>query len=137
MEGSAANKVMENMIEAGIIGQAKVVRTVDGMKRATDVMLARKVTMVGGYGVVGKGSAQSPHGFRCRVVITEVDPINALQAAMEGYEVTTVENCDSRCSVFVTTAGCKDILTGKQEQHSTKAEEGEYDGPAGQMEWET
>ena len=66
-----------------------------------------------------------------------MDPINALQAAMEGYEVTTVENCDSRCNVFVTTPGCKDILTGEQEQHSTKAEEGKYDGQAGQMEWET
>ena len=55
------------------------------------------------------------------MVITEVDPINALQATMEGYEVTTVENCDIRCNVFVTTSGCKDILTGKIEQHSTKA----------------
>merc|ERR1719183_2062383 len=63
---------------------------VDGIKRATDVMLAGKVAMVAGYGDVGKGSAQSLRGFGCRVIITEVDPINALQAAMEGYEVTTV-----------------------------------------------
>merc|ERR1712013_803118 len=62
---------------------------VDGIKRATDVMLAGKVAMVAGYGDVGKGSAQSLRGFGCRVIITEVDPINALQAAMEGYEVTT------------------------------------------------
>merc|ERR1739838_823852 len=85
---------------------------VDGIKRATDVMLAGKVAMVAGYGDVGKGSAQSLRGFGCRVIITEVDPINALQAAMEGYEVTTVEDCVSRCNIFVTTTGCKDILTG-------------------------
>merc|ERR1712215_666391 len=64
---------------------------VDGIKRATDVMLAGKVAMVAGYGDVGKGSAQSLRGFGCRVIITEVDPINALQAAMEGYEVVTME----------------------------------------------
>merc|ERR1711935_1031495 len=66
---------------------------VDGLKRATDVMLAGKVAVVAGYGDVGKGSAQSLRGFGCRVIITEVDPINALQAAMEGYEVTTMEDC--------------------------------------------
>jgi len=86
---------------------------VDGIKRATDVMLAGKVAMVAGYGDVGKGSAQSLRGFGCRVIITEVDPINALQAACEGYEVTTVEDCVERCNIFVTTTGCKDILTGK------------------------
>merc|ERR1711934_974977 len=86
---------------------------VDGIKRATDVMLAGKVAMVAGYGDVGKGSAQSPRGFGCRVTITEIDPINALQAAMEGYEVTTVEDCIDRCNIFVTTTGCADILTGK------------------------
>ena len=86
---------------------------VDGIKRATDVMLAGKVAMVAGYGDVGKGSAQSLRGFGCRVIITEVDPINALQAAMEGYEVTTVEDCVQRCNIFVTTTGCKGILTGK------------------------
>merc|ERR1712106_1142758 len=85
----------------------------DGIKRATDVMLAGKVAMVAGYGDVGKGSAMSLRGFGCRVIITEVDPINALQAAMEGYEVTTVEDCVSKCNIFVTTTGCKDILTGK------------------------
>ena len=86
---------------------------VDGIKRATDVMLAGKVAMVAGYGDVGKGSAQSLRGFGCRVIITEIDPINALQAAMEGYEVTTVEDCVDRCNIFVTTTGCADILTGK------------------------
>merc|ERR1712176_1699193 len=86
---------------------------VDGIKRATDIMLAGKVAMVPGYGDVGKGSAQSLRGFGCRVIITEVDPINALQAAREGYEVTTVDDAVSRCNIFVTTTGCKDILTGK------------------------
>jgi len=86
---------------------------VDGIKRATDVMLAGKVALVAGYGDVGKGSAQSLRGFGCRVIITEVDPINALQAAMEGYEVTTVEEAVSKCNIFVTTTGCADILTGK------------------------
>jgi len=86
---------------------------VDGLKRATDVMLAGKVALVAGYGDVGKGSAQSLRGFGCRVIITEVDPINALQAAMEGYEVTTVEDAVSKCNIFVTTTGCADILTGK------------------------
>merc|ERR1712037_283719 len=78
---------------------------VDGIKRATDVMLAGKVAMVAGYGDVGKGSAQSLRGFGCRVIITEIDPINALQAAMEGYEVTTVEDCVERCNIFVLAEG--------------------------------
>merc|ERR1739848_175997 len=86
---------------------------VDGIKRATDVMMAGKVALVAGYGDVGKGSAQSLRGFGCRVIIAEIDPINALQASMEGYEVTTVEDAVSRCNIFVTTTGCKDILTGK------------------------
>lgn len=82
----------------------------DGIKRATDVMLAGKVAVVAGYGDVGKGSAQSLRGFGCRVLITEIDPINALQAAMEGYEVTTMEEAASRASIFVTATGCKDIV---------------------------
>merc|ERR1712112_459957 len=86
---------------------------VDGIKRATDVMLAGKVAVVAGYGDVGKGSAQSLRGFGCRVIVTEVDPINALQAAMEGFEVTTLEDVVGRCSLFVTTTGCKDIITGR------------------------
>merc|ERR1739844_824666 len=86
---------------------------VDGIKRATDVMLAGKVALVAGYGDVGKGSAQSLRGFGCRVIIAEIDPINALQASMEGYEVTTVEEAVSKCNIFVTTTGCADILTGK------------------------
>merc|ERR1712024_185973 len=84
----------------------------DGIKRATDVMLSGKVAFVAGYGDVGKGSAQSLRGFGCRVIIAEVDPINALQAACEGYEVTTIEDCIDRIQIIVTTTGCKDIVTG-------------------------
>merc|ERR1712121_249049 len=86
---------------------------VDGIKRTTDVMLAGKVALVAGYGDVGKGSAGSLKGFGCRVIITEVDPINALQAACEGYEVTTMEEAVGKANIFVTTTGCKDIITGK------------------------
>ena len=71
-----------------------------------------KVAFVAGYGDVGKGSAQSLRGFGCRVIVSEVDPINALQAACEGYEVTTLEDAVGRASIFVTTTGCKDIITG-------------------------
>lgn len=83
----------------------------DGIKRATDVMLAGKVAVVCGYGDVGKGSAQSLRGFGCRVIVTEIDPICALQAAMEGYEVTTVEDTLGRADIYVTTTGNKDIIT--------------------------
>jgi len=86
---------------------------VDGIKRATDVMLAGKVACVAGYGDVGKGCAQALRAFGARVIITEIDPINALQAAMEGYEVSTMEDVISRARIFVTASGCKDIITGK------------------------
>jgi len=86
---------------------------VDGIKRATDVMLAGKVALVAGYGDVGKGSAQSLKGFGCRVIVSEVDPINALQAAMEGFEVTTIEEAAPRCNIFVTTTGSKNVIVGK------------------------
>merc|ERR1712127_724856 len=72
---------------------------VDGIKRATDVMLAGKVAMVAGYGDVGKGCAFSLKGFGCRVIVTEIDPINALQATMEGFEVNTLDNCVARCNI--------------------------------------
>ncbi len=85
----------------------------DGIKRATDVMLAGKVCVVAGYGDVGKGSAQSLRHFGARVLITEVDPICALQAAMEGYEVTTMEEAAKEADIFVTATGCLDILTQK------------------------
>lgn len=83
----------------------------DGIKRATDVMLAGKVAVVCGYGDVGKGSAQSLRGLGARVVVTEIDPINALQAAMEGYEVTTVEDTLGTGDIYVTCTGNVDILT--------------------------
>merc|ERR1739848_45336 len=86
---------------------------VDGIKRATDVMLAGKVALVAGYGDVGKGSAQSLRGFGCRVIIAEIDPINALQATMEGYQVDTMDAASAKCNIFVTTTGCKDIIVGK------------------------
>ena len=86
----------------------------DGIKRATDVMLAGKVAVVCGYGDVGKGSAQSLRGMGARVIITEIDPINALQAAMEGYQVTTVEDTLGLGDIYVTTTGNVDILTFEQ-----------------------
>jgi adenosylhomocysteinase len=83
----------------------------DGIKRATDVMLAGKVAVVCGYGDVGKGSAQSLRGMGARVVVTEIDPINALQAAMEGYQVATVEDTLGTGDIYVTCTGNVDILT--------------------------
>ena len=85
---------------------------IDGIKRATDVMLAGKVAVVAGYGDVGKGCAAALRGMGSRVLVTEIDPINALQAAMEGYEVTTMDEAASIGQVFVTTTGCRDIITG-------------------------
>ncbi|HRX95871.1 MAG TPA: adenosylhomocysteinase [Bacteroidales bacterium] len=83
----------------------------DGIKRATDVMIAGKVVVVAGYGDVGKGSAKSMKGYGARVVVTEIDPINALQAAMEGFQVTTMEEAVKIGNVFVTTTGNKDVIT--------------------------
>uniref|UniRef100_A0A6I8Q7I5 adenosylhomocysteinase n=1 Tax=Xenopus tropicalis TaxID=8364 RepID=A0A6I8Q7I5_XENTR len=85
---------------------------IDGIKRATDVMIAGKVAVVAGYGDVGKGCAQALRAFGARVIITEIDPINALQAAMEGYEVTTMEEASKEGNIFVTTTGCTDIVEG-------------------------
>ncbi|NP_001279239.1 adenosylhomocysteinase [Callorhinchus milii] len=86
---------------------------IDGIKRATDVMIAGKVAVVAGYGDVGKGCVQALRGFGARVIVTEVDPINALQAAMEGYEVTTMDEACNEGNIFVTTTGCRDILLGR------------------------
>jgi adenosylhomocysteinase len=83
----------------------------DGIKRATDVMVAGKVAVVCGYGDVGKGSAHSLRGFGARVIVTEIDPINALQAAMEGFEVSTIEDTLGRGDIYVTTTGNCDIIT--------------------------
>lgn len=85
----------------------------DGIKRATDIMVAGKIVVVAGYGDVGKGCAQSMKWFGARVLITEIDPICALQAAMEGYEVTTMEKAASVGDIFVTTTGNLDVITGK------------------------
>jgi adenosylhomocysteinase len=84
---------------------------VDGIRRGTDVMMAGKVAMVAGFGDVGKGSAASLRQAGCRVMVSEVDPICALQAAMEGYEVTTMEDAAPRADIFVTATGNKDVLT--------------------------
>ncbi|KAH0594993.1 hypothetical protein MHUMG1_07291 [Metarhizium humberi] len=86
---------------------------VDGIKRATDVMIAGKVAVVAGFGDVGKGCAMALHGMGARVIVTEIDPINALQAAMAGYQVTTMEKAAKIGQIFVTTTGCRDILTGE------------------------
>jgi adenosylhomocysteinase len=90
---------------------------VDGILRATDVMLSGKVAVVCGYGDVGKGCAQSLKGQGCRVIVTEIDPICALQAAMEGYQVLTLEDVVSTADIFVTATGNKDIITA---QHMAK-----------------
>ncbi|MFT4223739.1 adenosylhomocysteinase [Dysgonomonas sp.] len=83
----------------------------DGIKRATDVMIAGKVVVVAGYGDVGKGCAHSMRSYGARVIVTEIDPICALQAAMEGFEVTTMEDAVKEGNIFVTTTGNKDIIT--------------------------
>jgi adenosylhomocysteinase len=84
----------------------------DGIKRATDVMMAGKVVVVCGYGDVGKGCAHSMRGYGARVLVTEVDPICALQAAMEGFEVTTMEDAAAEGDIFVTATGCYQVITG-------------------------
>ncbi|MCG2683539.1 MAG: adenosylhomocysteinase [Planctomycetales bacterium] len=85
----------------------------DGIKRATDIMIAGKVVVICGYGDVGKGCAQSMRSYGARVLITEIDPICALQAAMEGFEVTTMEDAAPRGNIFVTATGCCDVITAE------------------------
>jgi adenosylhomocysteinase len=85
----------------------------DGLMRASDVMLGGKVAVVLGFGEVGKGSAQAMRGQGCRVIVTEIDPICALQAVMEGYEVNTLENVVSTADIFITTTGNKDVITAE------------------------
>ena len=85
----------------------------DGIKRATDIMIAGKTVVVAGYGDVGKGSAQSMRGFGARVIVTEIDPINALQAAMEGFEVKPMDEACTEAHIVVTTTGCRDVVTLK------------------------
>jgi adenosylhomocysteinase len=86
---------------------------IDGIKRATDIMLAGKVAVVAGYGDVGKGCAHALRAFGSRVIVTEVDPINALQASMEGFEVTTMDEAALKGRIFVTATGCKNIINPK------------------------
>ncbi len=85
----------------------------DGIKRATDIMVAGKVVVIAGYGDVGKGCAHAMRSLGARVIVTEIDPICALQAAMEGYEVTTMDDAAPRGNIFVTATGCRDIIFGK------------------------
>ncbi|MFM8469132.1 MAG: adenosylhomocysteinase [Limisphaerales bacterium] len=104
---------------------------VDGLNRAMDVMISGKVAVVCGYGDVGKGSAQSLRGQGARVIVTEIDPICALQAAMEGYEVTTIEDTLGRADIYITTPGNKDILTlehmAKMKDQAVVANIGHFD----------
>jgi adenosylhomocysteinase len=88
----------------------------DGIKRATDIMVAGKVVVVAGYGDVGKGCAYAMKSLGARVLVTEIDPINALQAVLEGYEVTTMDEAAPRGNIFVTATGNRDIITGKHMQ---------------------
>ncbi|NQV16374.1 adenosylhomocysteinase, partial [bacterium] len=85
----------------------------DGIKRGTDIMLAGKKIVIAGYGDVGKGCAQSMAGYGAKVFVTEIDPICALQASMEGYSVVTMDEASEYGDIFVTTTGCKDVITGK------------------------
>src|SRR5690606_37020569 len=86
---------------------------VDAIRRATDVMIAGKVAVVAGFGDVGKGSAESLRGAGARVIVTEIDPICALQAAMEGYEVKKMDDAVKEADIVVTTTGCRDIIVGR------------------------
>jgi adenosylhomocysteinase len=86
----------------------------DGIKRATDIMVAGKAVVICGYGDVGKGCAQSMRGFGARVIISEIDPICALQAAMEGYKVTALDDVLAKGDIFITATGCCDVITGRQ-----------------------
>lgn len=86
---------------------------VDSIRRATDIMLAGKVAVVGGYGDVGKGSAASLKGAGCRVIVTEIDPICALQAAMDGFEVKKMIDAVKEADIIVTASGCRDLITGE------------------------
>ena len=95
----------------------------DGIKRATDVMVAGKVVVVCGYGDVGKGCAQSMRGFGARVIITEIDPICALQAAMEGFEVKTIEESLDEGDIFVTATGNRDVITA---EHMSKMKDEDF-----------
>jgi adenosylhomocysteinase len=101
---------------------------IDGINRASDVMMGGKVALVAGYGEVGKGCAQSLRGQGCRVIVSEIDPICALQAAMEGYEVSTVDAYIGRADIFVTATGSRDVITA---EHMAKMKDGAIVGNIG------
>jgi adenosylhomocysteinase len=104
---------------------------IDGLNRATDVMIAAKVAVVAGFGEVGKGCAQALRGQGARVIVTEIDPICALQAAMEGYEVNTLENVIGSADIFITATGNKDVITaahmGRMKDKAIVANIGHFD----------
>ena len=106
---------------------------IDGLKRATDVMVAGKVAVVCGYGDVGKGCAQAFRGMGARVVVTEIDPICALQAAMEGYEVKRLESVVDYADIFITATGCSDVITG---EHMKRMKDGAILGNIGHFDSE-
>ncbi len=105
----------------------------DGLKRATDVMVAGKVAVVCGYGDVGKGCAHSLRGMGARVIVTEIDPICALQAAMEGYEVRRLESVVETADIFITATGCSDVVTG---EHMARMKDGAILGNIGHFDSE-
>ena len=111
---------------------------VDGIKRATDVMVAGKVAIVCGYGDVGKGSAQALRALSAQVWVTEIDPINALQAAMEGFKVVTMDYAADKCDIFVSATGCCDVVTGehmkKMKDHAIVCNIGHFDSEV-DMRW--
>jgi adenosylhomocysteinase len=106
---------------------------IDGLKRATDVMVAGKLAVVCGYGDVGKGCAQALRGMGARVVVTEIDPICALQAAMEGFEVRRIESVVDTADIFITATGCCDVITG---EHMTRMKDGAILGNIGHFDSE-
>ena len=105
----------------------------DGLKRGTDVMVAGKVALVAGYGDVGKGCAHSLRGMGARVIVTEIDPICALQASMEGYEVRRLENVVEEVDIFITATGCADVITG---EHMMRMKDGAILGNIGHFDSE-
>jgi adenosylhomocysteinase len=88
-------------------------RLIDGINRATDTLIGGKTAVVCGYGDVGKGCAESLRGQGARVIVTEIDPICALQAAMDGYQVATLEDVVEQADIFITATGCKDVITAE------------------------
>ena len=106
---------------------------IDGLKRATDVMVAGKLAVVCGYGDVGKGCAQAFRGMGARVVVTEIDPICALQAAMEGFEVRRIESVVDAADIFITATGCSDVITG---EHMSRMKDGAILGNIGHFDSE-